>query len=253
MKIIASDYDGTIKTKKGISLKNKRAMKRWRKQGNLLGIVTGRSTSTIKDELKNQKLEIDFLVCNNGGVILNDKLEILQLSLIDFEVAQSIIAYVETIDCNGYVLNDGVYRARKGMNKEHDDLHNAPSTTTMNELLSNKKVAQIVVSFDEQEDANVLAKYINENFEASVNAFANVRCVDIVPKGVSKAQGIKYIVDKNKLNEKQVFAIGDSYNDMSMLEAYAGATFHDSPEAIQDIAKYVVKDFSEFVDILEKL
>ena len=45
--------------------------------------------------------------------------------------------------------------------------------------------------------------------------------LEILPSGIEKANGIKFIADKLNIQAKEVLACGDSYNDINMLR-YAG-------------------------------
>lgn len=253
MKILASDYDGTLKVDGVLSETTKQAIEQWRAAGNVFGIVTGRSTATIKEELKQQGLCVDFLVCNNGGVILDETLTILQLSLIDFEVASKILDELADVNCTGYVLNDGTHRSKKAMNHVQDSLHDAPSTISIEEILKHKTIAQIVVGFDEQEQANRLAQYMNAQFSEEIEAFANVNCVDIVPKNCSKANGILYIAKREGYALDDIYTIGDSYNDLSMLEQFHGATLEHAVADIKQHREYVVHDVADFLNIIKYL
>ncbi|MDF9838548.1 MULTISPECIES: HAD-IIB family hydrolase [unclassified Breznakia] len=253
MKVLATDYDGTLKVDGEISAENKIALQRWRNAGNAFGIVTGRSTTTIMDEIKKNKLDVDFLICNNGGVILDKDYNILKLSLIDFSEAEKILAYLETYDCSAYVLNDGIHRAKKVLKEHHDDLHNAPSTVSVETILKQQKIAQIVVGFENQAEANALAFALNDEFGDAIEAFANVNCVDMVPKGVSKAEGIAFVAKRDGLNKKAIYTIGDSYNDICMLEAFTGATLEHAQADIKGLVDYVVKDVATYLQIVDSL
>lgn len=256
MKVLASDYDGTLKIKRdgvaSITLSDKEAIAAWRKKGNKFGIVTGRSSATIKEEIKNNDLAIDFLICNNGGVVLDPSFEVLQLSLIDFALAQKLLTYIEQIDCNGYVLNDGYNRARKAFKPHHEDLHDMPSTITIEAMIASKQIAQIVVDFDDQEPANALAAYLTANYDG-IEAFANIHCVDIVPRGCSKASGINCVIAQEHYDKKDVYAIGDNYNDVSMIQTFYGATFITLPKDIQEQAKVVVDSVASFITHIDTL
>ncbi len=251
MKIVASDYDGTIKLEDKRPEKTIDAIEKWQKKGNLFGIVTGRSTATIKEEIRKYELSPDFLICNNGGVILNRELEVLSLNLIDFNEAKKIIEYIEGIECNEYILNDGFHRARKAISSQKKTLHNSPSTVSVEEMMQKKEIAQIVIGFDQQENANQVAIYLNENYEQAIEAFANINCVDIVPKGCSKANGIRSVAEMLDLSLDSISAIGDSYNDLSMLEAFHSATLDHALPEIKACADHVVEDVSAFLDLLE--
>ena len=69
MKILASDYDGTLRTEELVAEKDIEAIARFRKAGNLFGIVTGRSMESLQKEIERNGFTYDFIITNNGGVI----------------------------------------------------------------------------------------------------------------------------------------------------------------------------------------
>lgn len=68
MKILASDYDGTLNCG-SIDDKKRVAISRWRSAGNLFGLISGRNLDDLVTQLVQERLECDFLVANNGAVI----------------------------------------------------------------------------------------------------------------------------------------------------------------------------------------
>jgi hydroxymethylpyrimidine pyrophosphatase-like HAD family hydrolase len=70
MKIIASDYDGTINCG-GVSQADREAIAKFRKAGNKFGVNTGRDLEMATWILYDMKDEIDFLICCTGGTILD--------------------------------------------------------------------------------------------------------------------------------------------------------------------------------------
>ena len=77
MKIIASDYDGTL-NHKGIDDKKRNTIKKWREKGNKFGIVSGRMADDLIRIYKKDELELDFLLACNGAVILTTDGKILK-------------------------------------------------------------------------------------------------------------------------------------------------------------------------------
>ena len=69
MKILGSDYDGTL-TAGGIGETKISAIQKWRESGNKFGIITGRN-GNFRDELlqKYPDLKCDFFATCNGGYI----------------------------------------------------------------------------------------------------------------------------------------------------------------------------------------
>ncbi len=247
MKIIASDYDGTMKVSEELSKEVCDAINEWQKKGNWFGIVTGRSTTTIKTEIEKYNLSPDFLICNNGGVILSKELELLKLYLIDEEVANEVIVDGERNDCTEIIINDGFRRARKSLSHENDSLHGGVATCTIDEILQQGKIAQIVLGTKDQKHAIDLAQHLNQQYAEKIEAFANLSCVDVVPKGCSKANGVLWIAEYYQLDVDKIYAIGDSYNDVSMLQAFSSATLTHAVDEIKEIADNVVSNITEFI------
>ena len=110
MKILASDYDGTLRTEELVDINDVHAIHEFRAAGNMFGLVTGRSMESIQTEIQKNKIEFDFIVANNGGVIYDRDFQRLQVLYMDFNKALDIIAYIKTLDCVSYVINDGFHR-----------------------------------------------------------------------------------------------------------------------------------------------
>ena len=70
MKIIASDYDGTLNYG-GIDDKKREAIKKWRDYGNIFTIVSGRGPADALRIQEKDKLSIDYFIAANGALILN--------------------------------------------------------------------------------------------------------------------------------------------------------------------------------------
>ena len=106
MIIIASDYDGTL-NHNGISDGDKAAIKRFREAGNKFGIVTGRDLEMamwVFHDLEKIGLEIDFLICCTGGIILTSGCEIVSAK------KQKMGAYIPEIFDYARTLSLGVFR-----------------------------------------------------------------------------------------------------------------------------------------------
>ena len=69
MKIIGSDYDGTLNYK-GFDEKKLRALKRWREAGNVFALVSGRGAQDILRIYNETEFPCDYLLGDSGAVIL---------------------------------------------------------------------------------------------------------------------------------------------------------------------------------------
>lgn len=239
MKILGSDYDGTFRIDNVVTKENIEAVHAWRKAGNAFGMVSGRSIESIRKEIEDYKIEVDFVVGNNGGVVYNKDFEELKSYYIPFEKAEEIIAYLRRETCISYVLNNGYYRAKVVLDAKREDKKYAQSAMKLSEqeVLKEKKIAQIVASLDKDEDCERIANYINAHFHGFACGYRNINCVDITPYGVSKSTGLSYMVKKLQVTQDQVYAIGDSYNDIPMLETFHGIAMNNAPVQVKSYAK----------------
>lgn len=249
MKIFASDYDGTIKVKGIVSENNIEALKEWKKAGNVFGIVTGRSSGSMMAEIDEYKYDLDFIVCNNGGVIFDASKTLLKTFEMDFEVVQQLIDDIRKMNVNCFVLNDGSHRAKEVVCNEEEDYKYGgySSNVSVDDMLAIKKINQIVISVNDDDYAKEIAKGINEKYKGKIEAYPNVNCVDIVPYQVSKATGLQFIEEHLGYPKEDIYVMGDALNDLSMLQVYKGATlphgFVELKEAgipvFEDVASYL--------------
>lgn len=249
MKVLASDYDGTLRTSKTVDRKDIEAIHAFRKAGNMFGLVTGRSMESIKKEIELNQFEFDFIVANNGGVVYDGKLEKLQCLYMDFNRALDIIAYIKTLDCVSFVINDGYrrYKVRVDENQIDHKYGDMQEVTNEEEVLDRGKIAQLVISLNDQMLAHEISTYINSQFKGYVVAYPNVNCVDIVPEGVSKAEGLYVIESYYDLQHDDIYAIGDSFNDIPMLEEFHGLAVAHAQQDILDVAQSVYPDIASAI------
>lgn len=252
MKILASDYDGTLRTEEVVSKKDLDAIVAFRKAGNVFGIVTGRSMESMRVELERNSIEFDFIVTNNGGVIFDKDLNQLQCNYMDFDKALDIIAYIKTLNCASFVVNDGYRRFKISVHQDQIDYKygNIADTVNEEEILDRGKIAQLVISLNDSALAEEITDFINSNFKGYAIAYTNVNCVDIVPDGVSKAEGLYFIEAQLGLEHEDIYTIGDSFNDLPMIEEFNGCCVAHARTAIKERADYVYSSVCECIENL---
>ena len=98
MKIAATDYDGTLYRDDTIDDETVTGIWEWRRKGHKFGVVTGRDYGMLVPQLRYYKIDFDFAVCNNGGIILNSDGEVLYQSRIEQEVLRALAQDESTQD-----------------------------------------------------------------------------------------------------------------------------------------------------------
>lgn len=198
MKLLATDYDGIVKTSlKNLNL-NIEAINKFREKGNKFAIITGRSFESIKKEIMDYEIEYDYLSCNNGLIVFDNK--------------DNIINSVELSNYDSNFIYN-VFRNCYGVNSI--DLYN--NYTSTNEL---KNILEILISFN-----NInLAKYHKKCIE---NTIPNIRGYRVnnniyISKNYTKSDAVKFIQQLEKLDLKDIYAVGDNSNDLEMLNDFNG-------------------------------
>ncbi|MDO4664048.1 MAG: Cof-type HAD-IIB family hydrolase [Erysipelotrichaceae bacterium] len=251
MKLLATDYDGTLKFGDSVQEKDVKAIQEWRKAGNLFAIVTGRSKQSITRELEENNIEVDYFVTNNGGMVFDHKEEILLETTLDNITAIDLM-YVshEMPGVVSYTVNDGVNRHKVEVhpNLEEHRYANLKPDWTEEEIMDSGRFAQIVYSCSTPEYAEELAKNLNAHFGDIVTAFANNFVVDIVPKGINKASGIDFVSAYAGVNDDEVYCIGDSHNDVPMLEACDNSAAVSMAHAnVKEAAHYEFDSVADYI------
>lgn len=249
MKVLASDYDGTLRTGEMVDTKDVEAIHAFREQGNVFGLVTGRSMESIKKEIERNGFEFDFIIANNGGVVYDANFNKLQCLYMDFNKALDIISYIKTLDCVSFVINDGYnrYKVRVDENQIDHKYGDMAEVTNEEEVLDKGKIAQLVISLNDQQMAHEISEYINTEFKGYVVAYPNTHCVDIVPDGVSKAEGLYVIESYMDLDHDHIYTIGDSYNDIPMLKEFHGCAVAHAQSDILNAAEHVYDSVADAI------
>ena len=193
MKVLASDYDGTLLFNEKFKEGDLKKIKEFQKAGNLFGLCSGRPFKGIYEFCK-PYIDFDFYILCTGG-----------------SMVRQVITSLDEVEGDIYGLS---------MNAKTD------------------------------ENARKVCLDIEEHFP-ELTAHQNKEYIDITEKGCSKGLGILKL--KELLHLEEVAGIGDSYNDIPMLETVDHSfTFPTSPESLTSIVDDVVDSVEEALDILMK-
>lgn len=204
-RLIATDYDGTLRLSEKISEETVGEIKKWQAAGNLFGIVTGRNADFI-DESKSWNFEPDFLIVYNGSYIVNKSKEVIY-------------------SC---AINDDDFRKLSEIVAEIPDSENRDS------YIPGKIRYQYYAMYGSPEDALKAAKIVNDKMGDRVTAFVNGIHLNVAPKGCSKTDGVRFLQNYFSLSSDEIAVVGDDYNDMDMIVSFNGWAMESGrPEVIK--------------------
>lgn len=242
MKIIASDYDGTL-NHNGIDEKKKSAISDWRKNGNLFGIISGRGYKSLKSVIDKVPFEYDFLVCNNGATIYNTEGQLLKEIRCDGKIAKPFIEDLFSWRCPFADIDKDVsFIIRADINECDDDeytFESMPEVSYFN---------QISTMLSDTDEASAVVEKIKNKYSDILTPLQNGNCIDIVPKGVNKAQGIYELLSIFGGSYDDVIAVGDNINDTDMIAEFRSYAMENAVDSIKALADEIISDITELIE-----
>ncbi len=242
MKIIACDFDGTLFQENGIgiSCEDSNAIKRFRSNGGLFGIVTGRDLTASKFIIESLPSSLDFLICSTGAIICDS-----DGNIVSQEKSNKIKAICEIADFSlkhnllwFSVINEG---ARYYLDLTAND---------SSQYKSIKEFNNCTIWFKTIEDAKAVEKYIERNHKNDFTFFRNFECIEITPLGVTKATAVKELASKY---DAVVFAIGDGATDIPMITEFYGFAVENANDCLKKASKHHCSRLCDMIDtILEQ-
>lgn len=241
MRIIASDYDGTL-NHGGIDDTKRNAIKRWRKAGNLFGLVSGRGAESLLAIPKKENFEYDFLLASNGAVILIDG-KVLAESRCDGALAKPLLEYIMSIGCGwADVHTDFECAVALSDEKRPDDefaLDTLPDIPYFN---------QISTILPDDEEAERVTAAVREKFGEHLNPLQNGRCIDIVSADMNKAKGLYKFLELVGAEYNDLITVGDNINDTHMIAEFRSYAMENAVQSIKDIADYEIAGVTELIE-----
>lgn len=238
MKVIASDFDGTVNYNGKISDEDKSAIKKFRKAGNKFGIVTGRDLDLAQWIKQENGFEFDFVICCTGAVIKNGEGEVIYKKkgkiepfIYDvIEKAKEMGAYVFAI---GDMLLKCIIDIKGKIPMQIDALSEFTHANT---------------GFTTRERATEFAKYVNDNYGDKISAHQNGTAVDMPPARTSKVTGI-YEYAKT-LEAPEIYAVGDNINDIPMIKEFCGFAVSNAVDEVKKSAKHQCNRIADMIEFL---
>ena len=242
MKIIASDYDGTL-NHGGIDDKKRATIKKWRDKGNKFGIVSGRMADDLLRIYKKDELELDFLLACNGAVILTTDGKILKEDKIDATVLKPLLNFLFSYGVTWAAIQSG-----KSYVIDEDDNERFDYEFTRETLPELKYFSQVSTILPDNEKAEEVTNAVKEKFGDVLNPLQNGRCIDIVSATMNKAQGLYDYLKIVGGKYEDMITVGDNINDTHMIKEFRSYAMANGVQSIKDIADYEIEGIVELIE-----
>lgn len=236
-KYIFLDLDGTIidHNSNGIPKSTIETIKKLQENGHEIIISTGRPPALFYDIDK--KLNIDSYIASNGRIVVYKK-EIILNQPIDKEVVKSLVRFAldNKIDLafesfTDYVLNSHF----TNLPIKFSDVYHLDYPEVYENYHLENDIYQMILFYTESDYRKFEILFPTLSFH-----YSNQYGLDINEKGGMKDIGVKAIVDFANINIEDTIAVGDGFNDISMIEhAYLGVAMGNAYKDLKGAADMI--------------
>ena len=227
MKILASDFDLTLYVDDlEIVKKNVMAIRRFMKNGNLFGIITGRNYSDIKVLLNQYDIPYHYLICQDGAKLFDSMDYCFSTVSLSREDIVRIVPVLEEYHFD-YYLDDGYNK-----------------TTNMDDCV---KVVGVIGN--RREEAQ---KVVDVLIEEGFYAYLSMYYINILDSSVNKSVALEKVLVHAGCYKDDLYVIGDSVNDLEMLSTFQGAIMKNHSADLDKLNKKTYDTLYEYIEELEK-
>ena len=258
--ILASDFDGTLchhytPDTYPATAEVLGAIREFRADGGLFGVVTGRDWRWSWYELDhNGKLEFDYIIALNGALIYDRAGNLLMEKTADGSAVYGETTLAHALANRCWELIGDYFSLICGQTRYHFSAHLPDGGEEDGDVYSpHTKLDEIGAfhmagavgphGFNAADAADALAR----EFGDFINPLPNGRSMDMPPKGVDKGESIARYAALVGVPQDNIWTAGDNYNDIAMLQAFHGCAMANGVQAAKDIAEYVCCDLCEVI------
>lgn len=265
-KMILSDLDETLLVDHHVPPINQKAIAQLKDHGVKFVVATGRAFNMVHEileEIQMAQQPHEYAICFNGGLIVeNQNARILFFQGLPFQQAKALFEWGRRYDVcimiftleRCYLFNadpDEIARktAQKAPFEVVDDMNM--------DFLEKEPIAKFLYMKKDMDYLKAIEKSLPTALQNQFSiSYSSYRYLEFNPLGVSKGAALEWLADYLHIDRQDTIAIGDNYNDTSMIEAAGlGVCVPSASLDIQEKADYVTTaDYDEgaVAEVIEK-
>ena len=230
-KVLISDYDGTFYTDEVQIGKNVESINNFRGNGNIFVIATARGIGSIRKEIEKYNINCDYIISDMGGIVVDVRTdEIIYkrlMSELQIDYVENILKKYSEIEISRFGLGDENMMGKDvvGYKIKSDSVEN---------LMEIKK------KIDNENIYNLVTRMAEREKKLFINNLLN-----------TKLKAIDNLLLRLNVDSKNVYTIGDSDDDLEMLEKYNGYRMFEVTENVRKRISNNVKDFQMLMNYID--
>lgn len=266
IKLVFADVDLTLMGRDHVlTERSVDAIRKVRELGIPFHIQTGRlpcAVAEVLDPLGINHRDDEYMICGNGAIVCDTNLHFYTDHYMPEETVDQLTDYFHTVGgCIFAVVSAKVYYTSGtllSLNRNSSKIVEEIGYEEMKKMIKTTRIYKFLVQHSDHDTlvkAGEKAAVISGGKATPV--FSAADNLEIIPSGVSKAEGMKEFCEIMKVSPEDILAIGDNYNDESMIDM---AGYRACPSNAVDILKEKCDYVSPYdcchdavADILEKM
>lgn len=260
IRLVACDLDDTLLNNGFlVSERNRAAIRRVTSQGVRFVVLTGRVTAATWPIVRSLDLKLPFGSFQGGRITDPVTEEVLHAAELDKKKIVDILAYAEKKDIHVNIYDEHQIFV-KARNEWTDFYENFARRVPVQEVGSLvgfpfQKTAKMVLIAD-HEKLKKAARDIEAFKDPLVNMFFSKKhFLEFTDQNATKGFALKWLAEKWKIPREETMAIGDNYNDLSMITfAGVGVCMENGEEGVKQKSDFVTSsnESDGVADALEK-
>jgi Cof subfamily protein (haloacid dehalogenase superfamily) len=222
--LIVSDVDETLlNSKMQLGEFSTKVFRSLRDKGMKMTIATGKSMNAVTDLIGHLGIGIP-MVFSNGGMVQDTDGNILYSRTLDKEIVKKILEICNRYQADWLIYHpDNIFVNEINSNTNFTMQYNEPFPVVIEDVEAQTSIMDdptkvMVINFGHPEALLPVRNDLNTSLGDQTNIiFSLPTMLEIMPAGISKSYGVRYITDMLGVPLKHVIAFGDGDNDAEML------------------------------------
>ena len=245
-RLIAVDMDGTLlNSRNQVSRRTVLALREASRRGVIVIIATGRPVQGIESCATLLEIELPLIAYNGGMIFEKYNTEAIFESCLTKKSAKRVIDFGMEHNSSICVWSNHmlyVFEINENVNRYAERFGIAPIEILDKNLLINQGITKILWSLDNKAVHSFerqLKEYFDEELAICVTG---LNYLEVFDRNVSKGNALEFLGNHFGILPSEMIAIGDSYNDASMIEyAGLGVSMRNSPKELKSISNYITE------------
>lgn len=230
IKAICTDIDGTLLDRnRELSPRTRKAFASLRSEFPVI-LASSRMPSAMIHLLKDLRRENNPLICYNGGFVLpaySSRPLPIRSVWIPVEVCQQIVHLSESTNIHLSLYSENSWYAPKmdAWTAKEERATKVKATLLENSAVlshwkQNQSGAHKVMCMGPAKEIQTLYEKLDERLSSVLHLYRSKDTyLEIAPKPISKATGLREVLSKLDIKMEEVIAFGDNYNDVDLLSS----------------------------------